>query len=262
MDVLVCIKQVPETWNIGWDPEIGTLLREDADGVLNPVDKNALEAGVQIKEDYGGTVTAISMGPPQAGEVLREALSMGADRAILMSDPSFAGADTLATSYVLGLAVKNAGKFDLILCGKESSDGMTGHLGPQLAEMLGLPQLTCAMEIKLDTKSVRIKQKWETGFRVLEAPLPALITVEKEINRPRVPPMDRIMQAYREKEVCLWKAGSLKGDAGRFGLGGSPTKTKDVYKKKIQRGKVEFLKGNPEEAAEGLVRILRQKGLV
>ncbi|RLB27647.1 MAG: electron transfer flavoprotein subunit beta, partial [Deltaproteobacteria bacterium] len=201
MDIVVCIKQVPETTDIGWDPKTGTLIREGVGGILNPNDKNALEAALQLREQHGGLITALSMGPPQAEDALREALSMGVDKAILLNDRLFAGSDTLSTSYALSLAIKKIPSFDLILCGKESWDAMTAQVGPQLSELLNLPQLTYATVITVNRNSVKIKQKREDGVRILEASVPALITVEKEINQPRIPPMDSIMEAYRDKEV-------------------------------------------------------------
>jgi electron transfer flavoprotein alpha/beta subunit len=262
MDSIVCIKQVPETSDIGWDPRTGTLCREGAGGVLNQNDKHAIEAALQLREAHGGSITAISMGPFQAEEALREAMSMGADRAVLLSDRRFAGADTLATSNALSLAVKKVGRFDLILCGKETSDGMTAQVGPQLAEFLNIPQLTYATEITIIKNSVRITQKLEWCHRILEASLPALITVEREINQPRIPPMDSIMDAYRSKEVLVWTSRDLDEDGEHFGLKGSPTQTSKVYIKKVTRGKVTFLEGGPVEVAGALIQKLKERGLL
>ena len=262
MDIVVCIKQVPETTDIGWDPKTGTLIREGVGGILNPNDKNALEAALQLREQHGGLITALSMGPPQAEDALREALSMGVDKAILLNDRLFAGADTLSTSYALSLAIKKIPSFDLILCGKESWDAMTAQVGPQLSELLNLPQLTYATEITVNRNSVKIKQKLEDGFRILEASFPALITVEKEINQPRIPPMDSIMEAYRDKEVQVWTAEDLVKDKKHFGLKGSPTQSRKVYSKKVQKGKVTILEGEPDEVAGRLIQTLKQKGLL
>ena len=262
MNTIVCIKQVPATSEIDWDPKTGTLMRERAEGVLNLTDKNALEAALQLREQHGGHSTALSMGPPQAEEALREALSMGIDRAILLSDKAFAGADTLSTAYTLSLAAKKIGNYDLILCGKESSDGMTAQVGSQVAEFLNLPQLTYATEIIIEDTSVRIKQKTEDGFRIVEAPLPAVISVEREINQPRIPTMESIMEAYRSREVPVWKADDLGGDPGLLGLKGSPTQAKRVYIKQIKKGKVTMLDGEPDEVAGKLVETLRLKALL
>jgi len=262
MDIAVCIKQVPETTDIGWDPGTGTLIREGAGGILNPNDKNALETALQLKERHGGTITALSMGPPQAEDALREALSMGIDRAILLSDRLFAGADTLSTSHALALALKTIPRLDLILCGRESWDAATAQVGPQVAELLDLPQLTYATEVSVEGNSVRIKQKLEHGLRILEASLPALVTVEREINQPRIPPMDRIMEAYRDKEVQVLGAEDLGGDRGYFGLKGSPTQSRSVYRKKVTKGTVTILEGEPDEIARELIQTLKHKGLL
>jgi electron transfer flavoprotein alpha/beta subunit len=262
MHTIVFIKQVPATSEIKWDPKTGTLMREGAEGVLNLADKHALEAALQLQEQLGGHSTAVSMGPPQAEEALREALAMGVDRAILLSDKAFAGADTLSTAYTLSLAAKKIGSFDLILCGKESSDGMTAQVGPQVAEFLGLPQLTRTREITILDALVRIKQKIEDGFRILEAPLPAVITVEREINRPRIPTMDTIMEAYRSKEVTVWSAGDLEGDPELLGLAGSPTQSRAVYTREVKKGEVTMLEGEPDEVAGKLIQALQLKGLL
>jgi electron transfer flavoprotein alpha/beta subunit len=261
MHIVVCIKQVPETSDVEWDSTTGSLLREGVEGILNPNDKNALEAALQIRENHGGEITALSMGPRQAEEVLREALSMGVDKAILLSDGVFAGSDTLSTSYILHRAIQKISPCDLILCGKESWDAMTAHIGPQLSELLNLPQLTYAIEITIRKNSVRIKQKMGDGFRLLESPFPALITVEKDINQPRILSMDSIMNAYRDKEVHVWTYEDLEEDITHFGLKGSPTQSRRVYIKKVQKGNVTMLEGKPDEVARNLIQLLKQKGL-
>lgn len=262
MEIVVCIKQVPETFDLEWDPKRGTLLRDGDSGLLNPNDKNALEAALRLKEEHGGTITALSMGPPHAEEALREALSMGIDRAILLCDRAFAGADTWATSYTLSLALKKLAPFDLVLCGKESADGMTGHIGPQLGEFLNLPQLTCATRIDFEGRFVTIEQNLEDGYRVLKSPLPVLITVETGMNQPRIPSMDLILESYQSKKVLCWGSGDLDGLGGRCGLEGSPTRSKRIYTGQIQRGKVQLLGGQPEETAKKFVQILEEKNLI
>jgi len=253
---------VPETSDIGWDSTTGSLIREGVEGILNPNDKNALEAALQIREQHGGAITALSMGPRQAEDALREALSMGVDKALLLNDRIFAGSDTLSTSYALHCAIKKISHFDLILCGKESWDAMTAHVGPQLSELLNLPQLTYATEITIHNNSVRIKQKLEDGFRVLESSIPALITVEKEINQPRIPSMESIMNAYRDKEVQVWTNEDLGEDTIHFGLNGSPTQSRNVYIKKVHKGKITMLEGKSDEVARNLIQLLKQKDLL
>ncbi|MCF8142690.1 MAG: electron transfer flavoprotein subunit beta/FixA family protein [Deltaproteobacteria bacterium] len=261
MNIIVCIKQVPEKPEVGWDPDTGTLKREGVPGILNPNDKNALEAALRLREKHGGAITALSMGPPQAEEALREALSMGVDGAVVLSDRAFAGADTWATAYALSLAAAKTGPYDLILCGKESADGMTGHIGPQLAEFLDLPQLTYATNIEIHDHLVTITQKLEDGFRILESPLPALVTVERSANEPRIPPMDQVIKAYR-KEVIQWGSKDLGGDEALFGLKGSTTQNRRVYVRVIETGDVRFLKGEAVETAKELVQILKQNDLI
>ena len=262
MRIVVCIKQVPGRPDIQWDPETGSLVREGASGILNPNDKNALEAALQLKEKHGGVVTGISMGPPQAEESLREALSMGIDEAILLSDKKFAGSDTWATAYTLSLALKKIEEFDLVLCGKESADGMTAQVGPQLAEFLNLPQLTYASEVEINGNLVRVRQRMEDLYRVLESSLPAVITVEREINCPRIPPMDLIIEAYRDKEVVWWSAEDLRGEIDHLGLKGSPTQTRSVYIQKVEKRGLQVLEGTSVETARRLVQILKQKNLI
>lgn len=262
MDIVVCIKYVPETADIGWDQTTGTLLREAAKGVLNHNDKHAIEAALQVREAHGGSITALTMGPPQAENALREALSMGVNTAVLLSDRALAGADTLATACTLSLAVKKLAGYDLIICGKETSDGMTAQVGPQIAELLNIPQLTYTTEIAVDNQMVRTKQKLEAGLRILEASLPSLITVEREINRPRIPLMDSIMEAYREKEITVWSVNDLVGSMERFGLKGSPTQTRAVYTKQVKREPAAILEGEPDELAGKLIQVLELKGLL
>jgi electron transfer flavoprotein beta subunit len=262
MDSVVCIKYVPESTDIAWDRNTGTLLREAAKGVLNHNDKHAIEAALQLREVHGGSITAVTMGPPQAEHALREALSMGVDTAVLLSDRVLAGADTLSTAYTLSLALKKMARFDLIICGKETSDGMTAQVGPQVAELLSIPQLTYTTGISIDNRRVRTQQKLEGSTRTLETPLPALITVERELNRPRIPPMDRIMEAYQVKEITVWSADDLGGRKERFGLTGSPTQTRAVYTKELKRGTASILDGEPDELADELIHILKQRGFL
>jgi len=247
VDIIVCLKQVPDEGQIEWDPESGNLLREGSSGVVNINDKHYIEAALQLLETHGGSITALSMCPPQAEDALREALSMGVDRAVLLSDRIFAGSDTLSTSYALHCAIKKISPFDLIICGKESWDAMTAQIGPQLSELLNLPQLTYATEITIRNNSVTIKQKVEDGFRVLESLLPALITVEKEINQPRIPSMESIMNAYRDKKVVVWTNEDLGEDATHFGLKSSPTQSRRVYSKKVHKGNITIPKNWTEQ---------------
>jgi electron transfer flavoprotein alpha/beta subunit len=258
MDIIVCIKQVPDVTEVSWDPETGSLIRKGIPSIINPNDKNAIEAALQLREGYGGTVTVLSMGPSQVEEALREALAMGIDRAVQLTANEFAGSDTWATAYTLGLAAKKIGRYDLIICGKEAIDGMTAQVGPQLAEYLDLPQLSYAMHIEILDIKVRVKQKLGDFDRLLEAPMPALITVERAAYKPRVAPMDKILEAYG-KDIPVWKADDLNGLKENFGLSGSPTKLRKVYTPKLIRGKVEMFEGEPEEVAHKFVARLKEK---
>lgn len=261
LNIIVCIKQVPNVAEVKWDPETGALIRKGVPSIINPNDKNAIEAALRLRENHSGEVTILSMGPSQVEEALREALGMGADRAIRLTDKQFAGSDTWVTSYTLGLAIQKIGKWDLIICGKEALDGMTAQVGPQLAEFLNIPQLTYAIHIEATDNRVKIRQKLGDFRRVLEAPMPALITVEREINQPRVAPMDTIIEAF-SKEITVWRADDLDGEKENFGLKGSPTKLRKVYTPKLLRGNVEFLKGGPEEAAHKLIEKLKEKYMI
>jgi electron transfer flavoprotein alpha/beta subunit len=261
MHIIVCIKQVPNVKEVKWDPETGSLIRKGVPSVINPNDKNAVEAALELREKHGGVVTVLTMGPSQAEEALREALGMGADKAIQLTDKQFAGSDTWATAYTLGLAIRKIASWDLIICGKEALDGMTAQVGPQVAECLGIPQLTYAVHIEVMNGRVRIRQKLGDMLRVLEAPLPALITVEREINQPRVAPVDSILEAFG-KEIPVWKGDDLNGKDDHFGLKGSPTKLRKVYTPKLLKGKVEMLEGGPEEGARKLVQKLKERYMV
>ena len=261
MKIIVCIKQVPNVTEVKWDPETGSLIRKGVPSIINPNDKNAIEASLQLKEEYGGEVTVLSMGPSQVKEALREALAMGADHAVQLTDRSFAGSDTWATAYTLGLAIKKIAPFDLIICGKEVLDGMTAQVGPQLAEFLGLSQLTYATDIMIEGSRVRVRQKLGRTVRILESPMPALVTVEREINQPRIAPIDLIIDALG-KEITLWQADDLGGDREKFGLNGSPTKLRKVFTPKVMKGRVQFFEGGPDEATDLFIHMLREKFLI
>ncbi|MCX5714152.1 MAG: electron transfer flavoprotein subunit beta/FixA family protein, partial [Candidatus Omnitrophica bacterium] len=196
MNIVVCIKQVPETTQVRINPETNTLIREGVKSIINPFDMYAIEEAVRLKEKFGGKATVISMGPPQADAALREAISMGIDEGILVCDRAFAGSDTWATSYTLAGAIKKLGAFDLIICGKQASDGDTAQVGPGISTHLSSPQVTYVKKVEEATdKSMRLERMMEEGFEIIEAPLPLLITVVKEINEPRIPSLKGMMRA-------------------------------------------------------------------
>jgi electron transfer flavoprotein alpha/beta subunit len=262
LNIIVCVKQVPQANDVRIDPETGVLIREGVPSITNPEDSNALEEALLLREEHGGNIVAITMGPPQAEEALRDALAMGADEAILLCDRAFAGADTLATSYTLGSAIRKLGYFDLILCGTKTLDGNTGQVGPQLAEFLDLPQITYARRVEVQGEILRAERAFEEGYELIETRLPALVTVTKAINQPRIPSIDQIMQSYREKEVRVWSVANLGVDEHSVGLDGSATKMSRIYKPDFGKRKVEFIEGSTEYVAQGLLAKLRDRHII
>jgi electron transfer flavoprotein beta subunit len=256
MNVVVCLKQVPNTTKVKIDPQTNTLVREGIESIINPFDTYALEEGVRIKERYGGKVTAISMGPPQAEGALREAISTGADEAILLSDSAFAGADTLATAYTLARAIDKLKPYDIIICGRQTIDGDTGQVGPELAEMLGIPFLAYASEIEeISNGCIRVKQMVEEGHELIEAPLPAVITVVKDINIPRLPSLRGIARS-KSAVIPIWTAQELDVDKNMVGLSGSATRViKVFFPQRVHRG--EILQGDMASQVESLIDKLR-----
>ena len=232
LNILVCVKQVPDVNLVKIDPVTGSLIRKGVPAILNPLDANALEAAVQTRERYGGTVTCITMGPDQAAEALRECLAAGADRGILLSDRAFANADTLATSYVIVSAAKLFGSFDLIFCGKESLDGATGQMGSQLAERFDASQLS-SMSLLLSVNetagTVVAERELEKGTETAEARMPCLFTVEKTNYRPRIPNL-KSWKASRTAVITKLDSNSIPGlDPEQIGDPGSPTKVPRTY---------------------------------
>ena len=234
MEILVCVKQVPDTAEVKIDPEKHTVIRAGVPNIFNPFDQNALEAALQLKDSQGARVTLLSMGPPQAEDVLREGLAMGADDAYLLTDRKVGGSDTLATGYCLAQAVKKVAElqgieqFDVVLCGKQAIDGDTAQVGPQIATELGIPQITYAAEINVDGTTVRVKQQNEEGYIVTEAQFPVLITAVKELNEPRFPTIRGTMKA-KKSEIPHLSADDIKVDETKIGLKGSPTMVRKIF---------------------------------
>lgn len=256
MHIVVCIKQVPETSDVRINPETNTLMREGVQSIVNPFDMYAIEESIRIREKLGGKVTALSMGPPQAEAALREAVAMGVDAGILVSDRAFAGSDTWATSYTLSMAIRKLGDVNLVLCGKQASDGDTAQVGPGIATQLDLPQITYVRKIEeIDAGRVVAERLLENGFESVESPLPCLLTVVKEINEPRLPSLKGKMAA-RKVQIPTWTAADIGADAGRIGLQGSPTKVVRIFTPPPREGG-EILKGEPEEVVPRLVERLR-----
>jgi electron transfer flavoprotein beta subunit len=260
MNIVVCIKQVPDTTDVKIDKKTGTLIREGVPSIINPDDKHAIEEALVLREKFGGKVTCLSMGPPQAEDALREASAMGVDEMVLLCDRAFAGADTWATSYTLGEAVKKIG-YDLVICGREAIDGDTAQIGPQMAEHLGVPQVTYVRKVHVDGKKLTCERALEDGYEKVETHLPALITVISDLNKPRYPTIRGIVEAYREKKVNIWTLKDLPIDPNSIGLNGSPTNVKRTFAPE-PKGKGEILKGGTQEMCHQLVTKLKDKNVL
>lgn len=239
MHIVCCIKQVPDTTQVKIDPETNTLIRAGVESICNPYDLVAAEAAVQLTERYGGKVTVISMGPPQAEAALRECLALGADEAILLSDRAFAGADTLATSYTLSRTIAKIDATDpvhLVICGKQAIDGDTAQTGPGLATWLGYTQLTYVSDItSLGDDTIRVKREVEGGCEIIEGKLPALLTVELELASPRYTSLPELVRALRQ-EVKVWGVKEIDTPPERVGLKGSPTSVREIFAPPVRGG--------------------------
>lgn len=261
MKIIVFVKQVPDTDDVRLDPETGNLQREGIRSITNPTDANAVEAALRLRESNGGTVIVVSMGPPQAAEVLKKALGMGCDEAYLLSDRAFSGADTLATSRTLAAAAEKIGDYDLILTGRLAIDGDTAQTGPAVAAHLGIPQITLA-------SSIEMRDGWIICSRVLgeicqkvRARLPALVTVCGEINKPRYASPINIMRAQK-KPLITWTAADLGCCPDTIGIAGSPSVTKEVFEPQKKEGKAVFFEGELAEKAAALTDALLSAHLI
>ncbi|HOH47566.1 MAG TPA: electron transfer flavoprotein subunit beta/FixA family protein [Candidatus Cloacimonadota bacterium] len=257
MNLVVCIKQVPNTTEIKIDPVTNTLIREGVESILNPFDTYAIEEAVRLKEQYGGTVTVISMGPGQCEAVLREAISLGADNMILLSDRRFAGADTWATSLTLAAAIKKLGNVDLIFTGQQAIDGDTAQVGPGIAAHLNIPQTCFVREIeKVENCQLVLQRLMEDGYDRVQMKLPALISVVKEINSPRLPSL-RGKRNAKAAELTIWNCDDLGLNEAEVGLNGSPTQVLRIFTPKHDKVTQKFT-GPADEAAELMVKTLDQ----
>ncbi len=260
MRILVCLKPVPEPGTVKVDPKTHTLRREGSKLVLNPPDAYALEAAVELAERTKGQVVAVSMGPPNAREILVEALACGAEEAYLLSDRAFAGADTLATSYVLSLAVRKLGPFDLVVCGKVSVDGETAQVGPELAAWLNWPSVIWVKDLSWHDGVLRLVRLTDEGEEEVEVRLPAVVTIEPETNDPRPPSVRRLIRA-RKREIPVLTALDLEAEEEHLGLSGSPTQVLEVFSPSYE-GEREVLTGPAQEVVEALVNRLKERGLI
>ncbi|GAA0748303.1 electron transfer flavoprotein subunit beta/FixA family protein [Clostridium oceanicum] len=259
MNIVVCLKQVPDTNEVKIDPVKGTLIREGVPSIINPDDKNALEEALILKENHGAKVTVISMGPPQAKDALREALAMGADEAVLISDRAFAGADTLATSYALATAVKKL-DYDIIFAGRQAIDGDTAQVGPEMAEHLNIPQVTYVEDVDLCNDGLEVKKALEDGYEIISVKMPVLLTAIKDLNTPRYMHMRNIFECF-DKEIKIWNAEDIGADKSLLGLSGSPTRVMKSVTKETKREGV--LVDKPfKEAAQFAVGKLKEKHYV
>ena len=256
MDIMVCIKQVPDTEMIKVDPVTGNMIREGVPSIINPFDLNALEAALRLREEYGGSVTAVCMGPNQAEPALRDCIAMGADRAVLISDRVFKDSDTLATSYVLSLAARQFGPFDLVLCGKQSLDGETGQVAPQIAEYLGWNQVTYAAKMKLAEDGMEIDQEMEDGIERVFTRLPVVCTVTKAHYDPRKASMKGKL-ASKKAKIEIVSSETLQGlDLERIGLNGSPTNVSRSFMPPAGEPGVVIKEETDEQSAAKLIEML------
>lgn len=263
MKIIVCAKQVPDTNEIKINPETGTLIRDGVPSILNPDDANALEMALAIKDQAPGThITVVTMGPPQARDMLLECLAMGADEGVLLSDRAVGGSDTWATSNALTAAIKKIGEFDLILSGRQAIDGDTAQVGPQIAEKLGLPQVTYVTEYELDEKAgkVIVKRGLEDGYEKISLKLPCMLTAIKELNSPRYMSLAGIFA--EEKDIKVWSAADVQVDLETVGLKASPTNVFRSFTPK-PKGKGVIVEGGSEgEMAEQVLSGLKQKHII
>ncbi|WP_105615838.1 electron transfer flavoprotein subunit beta/FixA family protein [Vallitalea okinawensis] len=261
MQIVVCIKQVPDTSEVKLDPKTGTLIRQGVPSIINPDDKAGIEAAIQLREKHGGKVTVLSMGPPQADVALREALAMGADEAILLTDRAFAGADTWATSSTLAAALRKI-PHDLVITGRQAIDGDTAQVGPQIAEHLDLPQVSYVADIQLEGDNhLILKRMFEDGYHLLKVEMPCLITTLSELNTPRYMRVGYVYDAYREKEIVKWTLEDIVIDNSNLGLKGSPTRVKKSFTKGAKTaGKLYEV--NTDESVQIIVNKMTEKFII
>ncbi len=261
MNIVVCIKQVPNTNEVKLDPKTGTLIREGVPSIINPDDKAGLEAALRLKDSQGAHVTVLSMGPPQADAVLREAMAMGADEAVLVTDRAFGGADTWATAHTIAAALKTL-DYDLIITGRQAIDGDTAQVGPQIAENLNIPNISYAEDIKVDGDYVTVKRQFEDRYHIVKAKMPCLITALSELNEPRYMTPGGIFDAYREKQVKVITRKDLDVDDDSIGLKGSPTRVVQTFTKQPKAAGTLVDNLDAQEAADYILEKLQEKFII
>jgi electron transfer flavoprotein beta subunit len=262
MKIVVCVKQVPGTHDAKIDPETKRIVREGIKAMTNPFDTYAVEEAVRIKEKIGGQVIVLTMGPPRADIVLREGISVGADAAVLLSDRAFGGSDTWATSYALSKAIEKIGGVDLVICGKQAIDGDTAQVGPGIAAQLDWPQATYVMAVpEINDTMIRAKRMHEDGWDICEIKLPAVLTVVKDINQPRIPTLKGRLAAQKI-EIPTWTAADIGADLSKIGLDGSPTRVVKTNPPPARTTETLILNGSAADSAQKLVKQLRLRSLV
>ena len=260
MKIVVCIKQVPDTTEVRLDPVTGTLIRDGVPSIINPDDKGGLELALGLKDTYGAEVTVITMGPTQAEAVLREAYAMGVDRVILLTDRKFAGADTLATSNALAGALRTL-EYDLIITGRQAIDGDTAQVGPQIAELLDIPQISYLEDLKYDgKKTFTVKRSVEEGYQILEVDSPCLVTVLSTANKARYMTVKGIVEAF-DKQVEVWGFENIDVEEAKLGLKGSPTKVKKAFTKGVKSAG-EIYEVDAEDSVGIIISKLKEKFII
>ena len=261
MNIIVLVKQVPDTSEVKINRETNTLIRDGVPSIINPYDRYAIEEALRLREKHGGKVTAVTMGPPQAVEALKETVSLGVDDVVLLSDRAFAGADTWATSYALSQGIRKIGEYDLVIAGKQAIDGDTAQVGPETADMLGIPFVAYIRKIEqVEGRKMIAERLMDEGYDVVETSLPALITVVKEINEPRVPSLKGKMKAKNLK-VTAWTAKDIGADEEKIGLKGSPTQVVRIFPP-APRGQREILSGSIEDQVATVAKKLKEQSLI
>jgi len=260
VNIVVFLKQVPDTQKVRIDPVRGTLIRKGVPSITNPFDESALELALEIREIIGGRVTVLTMGIPDSENILRDALTLGADNAFLLTGSDFAGSDTLATSYALSSAVRKLGSFELFIFGKQATDGDTAQVGPEVAAYLDVPIVTFVQSIKrVDEKGLVVERMVDSGRQVVEVDFPAALTVVKARKRLRMPSLSGIIDSFG-KPLARLGSGDIGVDVSKCGLSGSPTRVKKIFSPKHQSA-VRFIEGSSEEMAHGFLEILKQEGV-
>lgn len=261
MEIVVCIKQVPDTTEVKIDPVKGTLIREGVPSIVNPFDEYAIEAALKIKAQNGAKITVITMGPPQASEALRKCIAMGADEAVLVCDRAFAGSDTWSTSYTMAKAIEKLGNYDLILCGKQAIDGDTAQVGPGIAEHLGISQVTYVQIVRETWEDkVEVERGVESGYEIIETRLPAVLTIDKNATPPRIPSMMGTMKGLKA-QIRNLTAADLDLEEGRYGMDGSPTKVRKTFTPAPRKGG-HIIEGEMDDALKELVAALREEKII